>query len=84
MPSILVPYPFAADDHQTANARIFERAGAALLLPQRDITAETLANKLRSLLDEPARLAEMSARASQLAPRDAAERVAEVMLKACE
>ncbi|MEQ1859347.1 MAG: undecaprenyldiphospho-muramoylpentapeptide beta-N-acetylglucosaminyltransferase [Chthoniobacteraceae bacterium] len=80
LPSILIPYPFAAEDHQTANARIFERAAAAVMLPERETSADTLAQRIRSLLDDPSRLAEMSARAAALAPRDAAERVAEVIL----
>jgi UDP-N-acetylglucosamine--N-acetylmuramyl-(pentapeptide) pyrophosphoryl-undecaprenol N-acetylglucosamine transferase len=80
LPSVLIPYPFAAEDHQTLNARIFERADAAVLLPERDITGDVLADKLRAFLDDPARLAAMSARCATLAPRDAAERVADVIL----
>jgi UDP-N-acetylglucosamine--N-acetylmuramyl-(pentapeptide) pyrophosphoryl-undecaprenol N-acetylglucosamine transferase len=80
LPSILIPYPFAAEDHQTLNAKIFERAGAAVLLPERDATGEVLAQKIRWCLAEPARLSEMSARSAALAPREAAERVAEVIL----
>jgi len=80
LPSILIPYPFAAEDHQTLNARIFERAGAAVLLPEREATAEVLGQKIRVLLDEPGRLSEMSVRSAALAPRDAAERVADVIL----
>ncbi len=83
LPSILIPFPFAAEDHQTLNAQIFERAGAAVLLPQREITDDALANKLAWFLDEPSRLSEMSARCAALAPKDAAERVADVVLKAC-
>jgi UDP-N-acetylglucosamine--N-acetylmuramyl-(pentapeptide) pyrophosphoryl-undecaprenol N-acetylglucosamine transferase len=80
LPSILVPYPFAAEDHQTLNAKIFERSGAAMLLPEREITAGLLAQKVRWFLDEPARLSEMSARVLALAPDGAAERVADVIL----
>ena len=83
LPSVLIPYPFAAEDHQTLNARIFERAGAAVLLPQSEIAGDVLADRLIALLDEPARLSEMSARCAALAPKDAAERVADVVLKAC-
>lgn len=79
LPSILIPYPFAAEDHQTLNARIFERAGAAVLLSERDATAEVLAEKIRALLDGT-RLVEMAARAGDLAHRDAAQRVADVIL----
>jgi len=45
-PSVLVPFPFAIDDHQTANARYLADAGAGLLLPQAELTAETLAQKI--------------------------------------
>ena len=79
LPSILIPYPFAAEDHQTLNAKIFERAGAALLLPEREAGAEVLAEKIRTLLDA-SRLASMSEKAGALAQRDAAERVADVIL----
>jgi UDP-N-acetylglucosamine--N-acetylmuramyl-(pentapeptide) pyrophosphoryl-undecaprenol N-acetylglucosamine transferase len=80
IPSLLIPYPHAAEDHQTLNAKIFESAGAAALLNERAITAETLASKVRWFLDDPARLPEMSTRCAQLAPSDAAERVADVIL----
>lgn len=79
LPSILIPYPFAAEDHQTLNAKIFERAGAALLLPEREASAEVLAEKIRALLDGP-RLAAMAEKTGALAKRDAAERVADVIL----
>ena len=81
LPSILIPYPFAAEDHQTLNANIFERAGAATLLKERETSGENLAEKLLWFLDDPARLSEMSARSASLAPEQAAERVAEVLLK---
>jgi UDP-N-acetylglucosamine--N-acetylmuramyl-(pentapeptide) pyrophosphoryl-undecaprenol N-acetylglucosamine transferase len=80
LPSLLIPYPFAAEDHQTLNAKIFERAGAAVLLNEREITPDLLSRKLRLFLDDPAHLSEMSSRSAALAPRDAAERVADVVL----
>lgn len=83
LPSVLIPYPFAAEDHQTLNARIFERAGAAVLMPQGAITGETLATQLLRFIDEPAYFSEMSAKSAALAPKDAAERVADVVLNAC-
>lgn len=83
LPSILVPLPTAAEDHQTLNARIFERAGAAVLMPQGEITGESLGAMLRGFLDDPAHLAEMSRRSAALAPKNAAERVADTILKAC-
>ncbi len=81
LPSVLIPYPFAAEDHQTANARIFDRAGAGLLVKESDATGDMLAAKIIGLLDSPERLAEMSQKARALAPSDAAERVADTMLQ---
>jgi UDP-N-acetylglucosamine--N-acetylmuramyl-(pentapeptide) pyrophosphoryl-undecaprenol N-acetylglucosamine transferase len=81
LPAILIPYPFAADDHQTANARIFERAGAAVLLPEPEATADRLSGSIASFLDSPARVTEMSRRSRELAPDRAAERVADAVLR---
>ena len=83
LPGILIPYPFAAEDHQTFNAKIFERAGAATLLQERETTGENLAKKLLWFLDDPTRLAEAAARSAQRAPHAAAERVADTILKYC-
>jgi UDP-N-acetylglucosamine--N-acetylmuramyl-(pentapeptide) pyrophosphoryl-undecaprenol N-acetylglucosamine transferase len=83
LPSILIPYPFAAEDHQTFNANIFERAGAATLLKERETSGETLAKKLLWFLDDPQRLADMSARSASLAPQNAAARVADTILNFC-
>jgi UDP-N-acetylglucosamine--N-acetylmuramyl-(pentapeptide) pyrophosphoryl-undecaprenol N-acetylglucosamine transferase len=84
LPSVLIPYPFAAEDHQTANARIFDRAGAGMLLKESEATGDTLASRILELLEAPGRLAEMSQKARALAPGDAAERVAETMLPFCK
>jgi UDP-N-acetylglucosamine--N-acetylmuramyl-(pentapeptide) pyrophosphoryl-undecaprenol N-acetylglucosamine transferase len=83
LPSILIPFPFAADDHQTFNAEIFARAGAATLLHERETTGDSLASKLSWFLDDPARLLETSARSASLAPQQAAERVVETILEFC-
>ncbi|RJF84255.1 undecaprenyldiphospho-muramoylpentapeptide beta-N-acetylglucosaminyltransferase [Azospirillum cavernae] len=55
-PAILVPYPHATDDHQTANARQLAEVGAAWLVPQPDFTAQALADRLSALLTDPAAL----------------------------
>jgi len=83
LPGILIPYPHAAEDHQTFNAKIFERGGAATLLQERETSGETLAKKLLWFLDDPARLTDMSARSASLAPQQAAERVADTILNSC-
>jgi UDP-N-acetylglucosamine--N-acetylmuramyl-(pentapeptide) pyrophosphoryl-undecaprenol N-acetylglucosamine transferase len=80
LPSILIPYPHAAEDHQTLNAKIFERVGAATLLQERETSGENLAEKLLWFLSDPTRLAETSARSASLAPKQAAERVADAIL----
>ncbi|MFJ6747362.1 UDP-N-acetylglucosamine--N-acetylmuramyl-(pentapeptide) pyrophosphoryl-undecaprenol N-acetylglucosamine transferase [Streptomyces sp. NPDC091266] len=63
MPAVLVPYPHAPGDHQTHNARVLSDAGAALLLPDRETSAERLDALLTPLLGDPARLAAMGAAA---------------------
>lgn len=79
LPSVLIPYPYAAEDHQRLNAEIAVRAGAARLLAEKSATGESLATLLRSLLESPDTLAKMSAAARNLAPRDAAAQVAAVL-----
>lgn len=75
-PAILIPYPFAAEDHQTINARVFSQAGAALLLPQADLTTDHLIQQVMDLLNHPRRLQEMGKAAAHLAVRDSAEKLA--------
>lgn len=74
MASVLVPFPHAVDDHQTANARFLAARGAAMLLPQNELTPERLA-KLVGDLDRPA-LLEMARKARALGKPDAARLVA--------
>lgn len=78
LPSIQVPFPFAIDDHQTANARYFSEAGAAKLLPQSELTPQRLSEELKTLLQE---LTPMSQNAHRLAKLDAAEKVADLCLR---
>lgn len=75
-PSLLIPYPVAAEDHQTINARVFSTAGAAQLLPQRDLTAEQLSRSVSQLLQHPDQLAAMAEAADALAVRDSAQKLA--------
>jgi UDP-N-acetylglucosamine--N-acetylmuramyl-(pentapeptide) pyrophosphoryl-undecaprenol N-acetylglucosamine transferase len=72
VPSILVPLPGAPGDHQTANARVLERAGAAVLVRDQDCDAATLAVTLDAMLADPAGLNAMGRSARSLARRDAA------------
>lgn len=80
LPSILVPFPHAIDDHQTANARYFAEAGAAVLLPQPELNPQRLAQELTKLIQTTGRLAGMSRNARELAKPDAAKRVADACL----
>ena len=75
-PAILVPYPYAVDDHQSANARYLAERGAAILLPQGDLDETALAALLSALREDPTRLAEMAAEARRLACPEATARVA--------
>jgi len=83
LPAILVPYPFAADDHQRLNAEVLVRAGAAEMILDRDCTGARLASVLGPLLADGARLATMAARARALGRPEAAERVADVCVEVC-
>jgi UDP-N-acetylglucosamine--N-acetylmuramyl-(pentapeptide) pyrophosphoryl-undecaprenol N-acetylglucosamine transferase len=80
LPSVLIPYPFAAEDHQTRNAEIFSKRGAAILISQKNLTPESLLKGLRWFLDDPQAIPTMSAAATKLAPSQAAEHVADAML----
>ena len=80
-PSLLVPLPTAADDHQRKNAEAMVKAGAADMLLQKDVTDESLLAALAGLLNDAARRAEMSKRAKVLAKPKALERIAETVMK---
>jgi len=77
--SILVPFPYAVDDHQTANAKYLSACGAAILLPQAELSAERLADLLRGFTRE--RLLEMAEKARALGKPDATEAVARVCME---
>lgn len=74
--SILVPFPFAVDDHQTANARYLAERGAAILVPQYQLTGARLCGLLGELAQARGRLLEMANAARELAVPDATARVA--------
>jgi UDP-N-acetylglucosamine--N-acetylmuramyl-(pentapeptide) pyrophosphoryl-undecaprenol N-acetylglucosamine transferase len=83
-PAILVPYLYATDDHQTANARAFDRRGAGWLTSQLDLTPEGLAIQLESLFCAPDSLREAAASARDCAVPDAAARLADLMIDLAE
>jgi UDP-N-acetylglucosamine--N-acetylmuramyl-(pentapeptide) pyrophosphoryl-undecaprenol N-acetylglucosamine transferase len=82
--SVLVPFPFAVDDHQTANARYLADAGAAVLIAERDLTPERLAAELTRLLADRAALVRMGEAARRKAWTTATEDIVAVLLKAGE
>jgi UDP-N-acetylglucosamine--N-acetylmuramyl-(pentapeptide) pyrophosphoryl-undecaprenol N-acetylglucosamine transferase len=80
-PSLLVPFPQAADDHQRKNAEVLAEAGAAVMLLQRDLTEESLQAALVGLLSDAPRRAAMAERARSLAKPGALERIAAMVLR---
>ncbi|MEN9468392.1 MAG: UDP-N-acetylglucosamine--N-acetylmuramyl-(pentapeptide) pyrophosphoryl-undecaprenol [Verrucomicrobiota bacterium] len=82
LPSILIPYPYATDDHQKANAEIFVRAGAAELINEREIQPEVFSSALSKWIGNSERRSAMAAAARQLSPEAAAANVADVMERA--
>jgi UDP-N-acetylglucosamine--N-acetylmuramyl-(pentapeptide) pyrophosphoryl-undecaprenol N-acetylglucosamine transferase len=76
-PSILVPLPYAIDDHQSANARTLSDSGGAMLLRQADMNAEALVASLLGYMSHPKLLARMAAQAAAAATPDAAARVSD-------
>jgi len=74
-PAILIPYPFAAADHQTANAQALASRGAALMLPQSELTPELLAHVVGDLLEDRERLVGMAGASWALGKKGAADRI---------
>jgi UDP-N-acetylglucosamine--N-acetylmuramyl-(pentapeptide) pyrophosphoryl-undecaprenol N-acetylglucosamine transferase len=79
LPGILIPFPYATDDHQTRNAEIYARVQAAILLKESEVSGELLARKIRELIEDPGRVQQMATNSSRLAPQDAAGRVVTTM-----
>ena len=74
-----IPYPHAADDHQTANARAFEAEAACIVIPHADFTVAALAGHLTALFETPQRLADMASAAHAAGRPDAAARLADMV-----
>ena len=79
VPSVLIPWSGAAEDHQTANAQVLSAAGAAEVIGDADLTPGRLGAILDALISDPARRARMRAAAGAVARPDAAERVADLV-----
>ena len=82
IPSVLIPYPFAADDHQTANAKVFADAGAALMAQEKDLDGPKLVELTRKLLPGAPERAELVAKTKELGERNAVEEIVKVVLQA--
>jgi UDP-N-acetylglucosamine--N-acetylmuramyl-(pentapeptide) pyrophosphoryl-undecaprenol N-acetylglucosamine transferase len=80
-PAILVPLPHALDQDQFANAGVLERVGGAIRLPQKEFTPRRLADEIAALAAAPRRLQDMAAAAHSVGRRDAADRLAELVLR---
>jgi UDP-N-acetylglucosamine--N-acetylmuramyl-(pentapeptide) pyrophosphoryl-undecaprenol N-acetylglucosamine transferase len=79
--ALLVPYPFAANNHQEANARFLENAGAASLILNKHFTGEILVDRIKQFLTQPERLQEMEAASLRLAKPHAAGEIVEGCLE---
>jgi UDP-N-acetylglucosamine--N-acetylmuramyl-(pentapeptide) pyrophosphoryl-undecaprenol N-acetylglucosamine transferase len=83
--SILIPFPYAIDDHQTVNGKLLVEQGSATMIQQKELTATMLAAEITKLCDSRSRLLEMAMRARELSKIGAASRVAKVCMEVgCE
>ncbi len=78
-PSILIPYPYAADNHQVYNANVFASKGAVLVFTQAELTTEKLQNEVLKLLKSPENLEKMAVGAESLAVKDSANQLANLV-----
>jgi UDP-N-acetylglucosamine--N-acetylmuramyl-(pentapeptide) pyrophosphoryl-undecaprenol N-acetylglucosamine transferase len=78
-PSLLIPFPLAADDHQRCNAEVLVQAEAAVMLIEAQLTPQRLLTELIQLLQDPQRLAAMGQKARNLAHADAAASIASLL-----
>lgn len=81
--AIFIPYPYAVDDHQTANAGALVNAGAALMIAEKELTAESLAKMLQDLLTNRSKLRSFAEATGAFAKPQAARDVAKVCIQAC-
>lgn len=78
-PAILIPYPYAAEDHQTYNAQVFTSVDAGLMFKQSELTVESLQNEVLKLLHSPLELKAMGDKALSIAIPDSAEKMAQLV-----
>ena len=75
LPALLIPYPYAADNHQRKNALYYEEGGGAKTFPEHELTGEKLAGEVLSLLKDPERLRSMSENMKKMGKPDATDRI---------
>lgn len=80
-PAILIPYPYAAEDHQTYNAKVFAEAGAAYVYPQKELSADELGDRVLQLIQAPERLQQMADNMATLAIENSAEQLAALAIE---
>ncbi|HUS19771.1 MAG TPA: undecaprenyldiphospho-muramoylpentapeptide beta-N-acetylglucosaminyltransferase [Terriglobales bacterium] len=83
-PAIFIPFPFAADDHQTKNAEALAGKDAAMLIAERDLTPATLSAAVTQLVNDPVRLQQIGARAKELSHPQAAQDIGEMVKRLAE
>ena len=83
-PAVLVPFPYAADDHQRANGAVLAAAGGAVVVEDRDWTGERMVREIEALEGHPVRLAEMARALAPLAPIGAARQAADAIAEAAD
>lgn len=81
IPSVLVPYPYAADDHQKANARSLVETGGAIMISDEDCTGERIASIISSMLNDPAKYRKMKKDLAKLDAKNAASRIVDECIK---
>lgn len=82
--AVYVPFPHAADDHQTKNADALVKSGAALMMPDRDFNADAVVNLVERFVRDSEGLGRMAAKAASLAKKDAARIIADELMKIAE
>jgi UDP-N-acetylglucosamine--N-acetylmuramyl-(pentapeptide) pyrophosphoryl-undecaprenol N-acetylglucosamine transferase len=80
-PAVLIPYPFAADNHQEENGAWYAESGAAVLFPEKDLSGERLAREIINIFDDEERLKLMAAAMKKRGITDAAERIVKICLE---
>jgi len=83
-PVVFIPFPFAADDHQTKNARAMAEEKAAVLIETAELSGQRLADEIRELISRPDRLKEIEENARRIAIPDAEQRIVNLIESAIE